>query len=954
MNQVVQQQFSTAADSGWLKTRVRKEQLRQLHRGSLRLFIIVALCTALAFLVLWSTRSHYPAAIFFIGFVAFAALRQRMTKTFQRSELDLMKRQQVCFFLFSLANFAGSLLLTAVVVTFFPLFNSIHMVILCTGSAAVIFSCAVLYSSYLPAFFSFAIPITLGLSAWLWVDAPTNLRDWAWAGPALLVFMSYPAFYIHKVSITGLTRHFMNQALSKRLAKENRKTDEARQDLEETRASLEKIVSNRTRELTRKNTLLYDEIEQREEASHALRESEQRLTRVLDASRLGFWDWNMKSEQIFHSRFKELFGYDIDQLDGFKGHLEHMIHPRDTLGVRRAIISHLRGKKEQYIARYRIRHAEGHWIWVEDRGQVVEWDEKKRASRMLGTRRDISIEMQYEQETRLAMTVFESASDAIFVLNTKFKFMTVNRAFQTMTGYSDKDLLGKSTLDLNPEFDSGQRYQKLLEVLSREGHIQGEMIEKKKDGQTFPIWIQINAVKDNNDNIIHYVGLFRDLTHHKETEERLRYLANYDPLTGLANRTLFQSRLHGALKQAETSRSELALMMIDLDRFRQINDSLGHTTGDELLCHVSRRLLRHTGQAHTTARLASDEFAIVFDNHTEKTTLEALSQQIITTLSTPYTIDGQELLIGASVGISFYPGNGRELQSLISQADTAMNYAKYLGGNTVQFFNENMKTTSHERLVLERSLRQAIDEGQLEVFYQPKMTLAEGSITTAEALIRWNHPEDGLVMPGTFIDLAEETGMINEIGDFVLQESCRQSRTWLNKGWDIRVSVNISASQFRQNNLPEKVREILEETRLPAHLLELEITESQIMDDIEKSIAMLKQVRDQGVTLSIDDFGTGYSSLSYLKRLPVDTLKIDRSFISQLDTNDNDSAITRAIIAMAHSLDLRVVAEGVERRSHIEFLQEHACDEVQGYFISKPLPVNEFDEFLTHRLPVTA
>ena len=942
------------SDSSWLKTRVREEQLRLLHKGSLRLFIIIAICAVVSFLFLWSTRSYLPAFILLVGFIGFGSLRRLMSKRFLHSKLHLSIKQRVWFALFNLANFTGSLLLTGIIVTFFPLFNSMHLVILCTASAAIIFSCAVLYSCYLPAFFSFALPMTLGLSAWLWMDTPLGFRDWALAGPVLLAFMSYPAIYVHKVSIRGLTRHFMNQALSKRLAKENRKTDEARQNLEETRASLEQIVSRRTRELTRTNTLLHDEIEQREEASHALRESEQRLTQVLDASRLGFWDWHMQTEQIFHSRFKELFGYDIDQLDGFKGHLEHLIHPKDALGVRREIVSHLRGKKEQYIARYRIRHAAGHWTWVEDRGQVVEWDDKNRASRMLGTRRDISFEMQYEQESRLAMTVFESATDAIFVLNTRFQFMTVNRAFRDMTGYIDNDLLGKSTLDINPEYGSAKRYQTMLTTLSQDGQVQGEVVEQRKDGQTFPIWIQINAVKDNRGNVIHYVGLFRDLTQHKKTEERLRYLSHYDPLTGLANRTLFQSRLHEALEQAESSRKELALIMIDLDRFRQINDSLGHTTGDKLLRQVSRRLLRYTAQAHTTARLASDEFAIVIDNQTEKAALKALSQDIIKALSAPYAIDNQELLIGASIGISLYPKNGREMQTLISQADTAMSQSKYLGGNTVQFFNENMKTTSRERMTLERSLRQAISEGQLEVFYQPKMTLAEGAITTAEALIRWNHPEEGLVMPGRFIALAEETGMINEIGDFVLRESCRQAKTWLDKGWEIRVSVNISAGQLRKNNLPELVKDALQSTCLPAYLLELEITESQLMDNIEQSIDMLTRVRDQGVTLSIDDFGTGYSSLSYLKRLPVDTLKIDRSFISHMDTNDNDSAITRAIIAMAHSLDLRVVAEGVERRSHIEFLQKHACDEVQGYFISKPLPVKEFDKFLTHRLQATA
>ena len=291
---------------------------------------------------------------------------------------------------------------------------------------------------------------------------------------------------------------------------------------------------------------------------------------------------------------------------------------------------------------------------------------------------------------------------------------------------------------------------------------------------------------------------------------------------------------------------------------------------------------------------------------------------------------------------------------MINQADIAMNHAKYLGGNTVQFYNDGMRSGSHEKLAMETDLRRALEHDEMEVFYQPKMSLTEGSITTAEALVRWNHPVDGLVMPSKFITLAEETGLINEIGTFVLEQSCRQARLWLDKGWEIRVSVNISVGQLRQGNLADQVHQLLCETNLPAHLLELEITESLLMDDIEQTIDMLSLVRNQGVTISIDDFGTGYSSLSYLKRLPVDTLKIDRSFISQIDTNSNDSAITRAIIAMAHSLDLKVVAEGVEKDSHLLFLKEHRCDEAQGFLISKPLTAQEFSQFIIQKMTVTA
>ncbi|CAM3501245.1 EAL domain-containing protein [Parendozoicomonas haliclonae] len=936
-------------EDGALGTLIRTEQLRLLHKGSLRLFIIVLLCSTVFFGLFWDDALLTAALLYVVGFGAFGGVRILLSKTFLQSEISLPKRQKLWLRMFNFSNLAGGLLLAGSTYAFFSISEPWHVVTIFTVMMIAVFSCAIFYSTYLPAFFFFSTPLVLGMSIWLWSTGSTALQGWAIAGPILLLAVSYPAYFIHQMSLSALSRQLMNRSLSQRLSNENRKTEAARQELEDARLNLEKIVANRTRELTLTNDRLSEEIGQREKASEALQESEQRLTRVLSASRLGFWDWNMESEQIYHSRFEELFGYNIEQLDGFKGHLEHMIHTDDVTKVRRAIKSHLRGKTEQYIARYRIRHALGHWVWVEDRGQVVEWDHRKRAVRMLGTRRDISLEMKYEQEAQLAVTVFENTSDGIFVLDKKFRFMTVNQAMRDLTGYKDKDIIGKSTLELHPNHGR-ERYFSMLQELSESGHAESELVDYKKNGQPFPIWLQIKAVKDKAGKILHYVGLFRDLTQHKETQERLQYLSNYDPLTGLTNRTLLQSRLHDALIQAEQDHSDVALVMIDLDRFRQINDTLGHSTGDELLKQVSRRLLRHTARMNTTARLGSDEFALVIDNWTEPEILEELSKEIISTLSTPYVIGDHELLVGVSIGISRYPENAREMQSLISQADLAMNQAKTLGGNTVQLFNSSLSTTSKERLALESSLRQAISGDQLEVYYQPKMSLNEESITTAEALIRWNHPEQGLIMPGSFIGIAEETGLINEIGDFVLEEACRQTSSWLSRGWEIRISVNVAAGQLRRGNLADQISELLDKHNIPAHLLELEITESQVMEDIDQAIELLSRIRDLGVTLSIDDFGTGYSSLSYLKRLPVNSLKIDRSFISHIDQNDNDSAITKAIIAMAHSLDLTVIAEGVETQDHIQFLSQHDCDEVQGYFISRPLPVSEFNEFIETKL----
>ncbi len=956
MNQTAQQLFKQTEknpqveDHNWLHTQLRSEQLKLLHHSSLRLFVILALCYTTSIIFLWQPEYLSAATVFFVSLILFAVLRLQTHRAFEQSEIAHPRRQQLWFLFFNLANLCGSFLLSVGSIMVMPFAPAADMVVLFTVTTAAIFACAVLYSIYIPAFLCFALPLTLGLSWWYWSSNIGDQRLWALAGPTLFGLMIYPVLYMNKVSSSALTRQLQNQALSKRLAEENNKTEKAHKELEHAHNSLERTVSTRTRELTLSNSRLSEEISQREEASQALQDSERRLSQALDASRLGFWDWDMEGDVIFHSRFRELFGYDLSQLDGYKGHLEHMIHPQDMADVRQALINHIQGQTDQYVAKYRIRHTDGHWVWVEDRGQAMEWNHNNRVSRMLGTRRDISFERQYEQEASLAMTVFESTSDAIFVLDTSFKFMTVNRAFREMTGYNDEDIFDKKADELNVKGNI-DHYSSMYREVASEGYVQGEVVEQRKNGEPFPVWMQMTAVKDNKGQIIHYVGLFRDLTHHKETEERLRYLANFDPLTGLANRAQFQTRFHDALSKAEQHNQELALLTIDLDRFKSINDSLGHETGDELLQQVSRRLLRHTARACTTARLASDEFAIVIDTWTDKETLEELAKEIISTLCKSYIIGEHTLLIGASIGISRFPENGREIQTLASQADIAMNQSKYLGGNTVSFFDEQMRTTPRETLSIENDLRRAIQGDELEVYYQPKMNLPSGSITTAEALIRWNDPEKGLIMPGSFIAVAEETGLIHDIGRFVMKQSCLQAKVWMKTGWNIRVSVNISAHQLRKGNLAEEVESILEQTGLPARLLELEITESQLMNHMEESIEILTRIRDLGVSLSIDDFGTGYSSLSYLKRLPVDSIKIDRSFISHLGDNDNDAAITRAIIVMAHSLDLRVIAEGVEERDHINFLKNHKCDEVQGYFISRPLPISDFNNFLAIRIP---
>ncbi|WP_268798786.1 putative bifunctional diguanylate cyclase/phosphodiesterase [Pseudomonas huanghezhanensis] len=432
----------------------------------------------------------------------------------------------------------------------------------------------------------------------------------------------------------------------------------------------------------------------------------------------------------------------------------------------------------------------------------------------------------------------------------------------------------------------------------------------------------------------------------RQHEERTRYLLHYDELTGLANRALFNERLRDANQRVRRGKS-LALLHINLDRFKLVNDSLGHAVADQLLRQIARRLNSALPEADTIARLSADEFAVLFDAYGNLSSLARVTSRVLGKLRSPLLVSGHELVVSASIGISLLPDSARDISALRSQANKAMQHAKHLGGNNFQFFTDSLQASTLERLQFEIQLRKAVQENQLEVVYQPKMCLASGRLSSAEALVRWNHPVRGVVSPNDFIGLAEETGLIAEIGEFVLRQACRQVCIWQSQGLEtIRVSVNLSVHQLRQGKLVSLVRQVLDETGLAPEYLELELTESQLMDSVEHIIATFQQLRELGVKLSIDDFGTGYSSLSYLKRFPVNYVKIDQAFIRGIGEGTEDAAITRAIIAMAHSLGLKVVAEGVENEEQLAFLKAHACDEVQGYLISRPIDVDAMGEVL--------
>lgn len=675
-----------------------------------------------------------------------------------------------------------------------------------------------------------------------------------------------------------------------------------------------------------------------------LQQTQARLSMALEASALGLWDWDLRTDEVHHSHLKEIFGLPDTRLT-MRGDLKPLAHPDDADRIRHALISHFK-HATPYCVEYRVKHQDGRWLWVEDNGRAIERDGTKSTLRMIGTRRDITTRRHRHEQERLAATVFEATSDGIFILDPQHRVLAVNQAFSVITGYPARDVVGHILSSWSNDPDTLSTYARMHTALLSHDRWEGEIQEQRRSGERYPQWLQLTVVRNEAGEITHYVGFFTDRTISRQTEEQLRYLADHDSLTHLANRSQFTRKLSEAIGQARAKGSSLALLHIDLDRFKNINDTLGHVQADALLREMAGRLNTWLPNAFILARLGADEFVVVKQNMSPSALAE-LARRMLIMLGEPIQIGDTELIVSASIGISQFPSGARGSLQLINQANQAMQHAKHLGGNCFQFHSTELPTRNTDRLRLEHELRKAIADGQLLVHYQPKLHLASDTIGSAEALVRWQHPTRGMLLPGEFIAIAEETGLILSLGERVLQQACLQASEWLHKGpMAVRVAVNLSVQQLRQPLLAAQVEDILRTTGLPASLLELELTESMLLehsDTVEVNISALQKL---GVELSVDDFGTGYSSLAYLKRFPIHSLKVDHSFIRDLDEQPRDAAIVRAIIAMAHSMNLRVVAEGVEQESQLAFLRNQGCDEVQGFLISEPLPAEALTRLL--------
>jgi diguanylate cyclase (GGDEF)-like protein/PAS domain S-box-containing protein len=639
----------------------------------------------------------------------------------------------------------------------------------------------------------------------------------------------------------------------------------------------------------------------------------------------------------------QLTGYDATDLqaDGRIGYAG-LIHPDDHFQVRERIEAAIQ-RHEHYELEYRVLGADGLLRWVSDRGAGL-YDAQGNALGAEGVLQDITHRILAFNAAREAERsyrgLFEHAIEGIFRTTPEGRYLAANPALARIYGFESAAELMNSLQDIRRQlYVNPRRREEFMSLIRGRGSITSfESEVYRKDGSI--IWISENAraVPDAQGGLQFYEGTVEDITERKRYEARLERQANYDPLTGLANRALFHDRLEQAILTPGSRKNGVAVVFIDLDRFKFINDSLGHQVGDELLKTMADRLRGCVRDCDTVARLGGDEFVLLINGHAGVEAVRAVVDSLIAVIARPWVVEHGEFTLTCSVGVALYPTDGRDAHMLLKNADSAMYRAKELGRNTCQFFTAEINAHLAERLELQQGLTRALERNQFKLRYQPRIDMNTGRIMGVEALLRWTLPNHGMVPPARFVPIAEETGLIVPIGRWVLENACLENRRWQKLGLPpLVISVNVSAPQFQQQNFVRTVADVLASTGMDPQYLELEMTESMVMHEAGQLIASLHALKDLGVHLSIDDFGTGYSSLSYLKRFPVDRLKIDRSFVMDLTTDPDDATIVRAIIALGHNLGLKVVAEGVETSGQAAFLSECGCDEAQGYYYSQPV-----------------
>jgi len=685
---------------------------------------------------------------------------------------------------------------------------------------------------------------------------------------------------------------------------------------------------------------LFIDISEQKRAEISLRNSKQQYSAVIETSGDGFWLSDHTGRILeTNDTYARLSGYSKDELVGMHiSDLEAEENPEETA---RHIEKIIRTGSDLFETRHRKKSGE---IWDVE---ISTSFSPISGGRFSVFARDITGRKRTQRELHLIAEVFRNTSEGIVITDPNGIIINVNDAYCSITGYRREEMIGDTPSKLKSDRHNASFYRHMWQSLEEDGHWVGEIWDRRKNGEVYPKWLSINAIHDENGTLTHYVGTFSDISELKGIEHKLEKMAYFDALTGLPNRSLFTDRIENEINNCRRFEQQCAVLFLDLDRFKLINDTLGHAAGDELLIEVSRRLEAKVRSIDTVARMGGDEFTILLSRIASADAAAHVAQNIIHELMEPITLLGEEVRVGGSIGIAIYPDDGDNHDTLTRHADTAMYEAKSNGRGQYHFFSEYMDKAAREHLSLERDLHRALEEEQFFLVFQPQIDAQSGATVRCEALIRWQHPQRDIVSPDKFIPIAEETGLIIPIGDWVIREVCKQISFWREYDLDIPpVAINLSARQFRQVGLVKHITKILDEYKVPVNLIEFEITETVAMENAESALRRLSALSEHGFSLAIDDFGTGYSSLSYLKTFPVNKLKLDRSFVRDIPSDVNDAAISSAVIHMANSLGHEVVAEGVETVEQRDFLLQQGCYIMQGYLFSRPLNSSQYLAYL--------
>jgi len=678
----------------------------------------------------------------------------------------------------------------------------------------------------------------------------------------------------------------------------------------------------------------------------ALRQSEQRSRAIIEASPTPFALHNDQMKPTFVNKaFISLFGYTLEDIPDLDTWITKA-YPDKKYGEKIKILwqehfdDHIKNEAHFEPLEITICCNNGEFQTVLAQASLLF---NAIDSDILISFYDISDLKQRNEERLLSSTIFQHTSEGILATNPERIITVVNPAFVELTGYSEDDIVGKKSYTLMSNRHNAHFYTDMNEEIERTGKWQGEVWHNRKNSEEFLVWLTVNTIYNEDGSVKNYLALFSDITEKKQAELLAIKQANYDNLTALPNRTMFNDRLEQEIKKSNRTHKPLALLFLDLDKFKDVNDTFGHPVGDKLLIEAADRISNCVRDTDTVARLGGDEFTVILSDLDDIHGIERIASKIIKSLSQQFQLDNNTIYISASIGITLYPNDASNVNDLVKNADQAMYFAKDSGRSRYSYFTSQMQESALERFNLTNDLREALAKNQLELYYQPIIYLPTGKIHKAEALLRWKHPERGMISPAEFIPLAEESGLINEIGSWVFQQATQQARSYQQDDADFQISINVSPAQFRDENDWSSI--ITQEYFAGSNVL-IEITEGLLMEDNELIAEQLLNFRDAGIQVAIDDFGTGYSSLSYLNKFDIDYLKIDQSFIRNLSYESSEMALSEAIIVMAHKLGLKVIAEGVETEQQRDLLAAAGCDYVQGYLFSKPLPVDEFKALL--------